>query len=308
LRKVHQKESYDGTVKFLFLGKDNAKVESVIIPEGDKWTACLSSQSGCALGCKFCATAMMGFVRNLTTGEIVAQLILMEKTLKRRMTHIVFMGMGEPLLNRQALESALRIFVHPLGLALSRRRITISTVGWLPGIKALNNGVNKDQGVSISYSTSPNSFSSSHQPPYPLVKLAVSLNATTDEKRKQLMPLASRYPIEEILKEAAQYQRLSGLKVTINYLLLGGVNDTPGDARQLAHWAKRFGFKVNVMEFNETGSEFRSSPAETRERFTEVLWRMGVRCTVRTSRGKDIQAACGQLAGKWQITDTCSIG
>lgn len=300
LTEIARQESRDGTVKFLFTGAGGVRVETVAIPEGERWTVCLSSQSGCALGCKFCATGYMGFYRNLTAGEILAQLMLVERGLGRRMSNIVFMGMGEPLLNRKALFTALRILTDRKGKGLSRRRITISTVGWLPGIKAMIaalSGASPNLKVQRSV-RSQSDVDQRHPENLPAVKLAISLNAVSDDQRKELFPIASRYPISEILEAAHRYQMLSGLKVSLNYLLLKGVNDTPAHIVRLAEMAARFRFKVNLMEYNDTGAGFERCEEATVIRLGGILQRSGVTFTVRTSRGRDIDAACGQLAGR----------
>ncbi len=286
LKIIKEQSGFDGSLKLLLEAFDGARVESVLIPEGERMTACLSSQVGCAVGCRFCATGLMGFTRNLSSGEIIAQLFALEQVAGRPMTNIVMMGMGEPLLNRPALFKAIPILTDPEGVGISRKHFTISTAGWLPGIIALTTAVG-------------------NQRAFPRVKLALSLNSTTDEERLELMPLAGRYPLLETLAAAGEYARVSGERVSVNYLLLAGKNDSDSDAKRLGRLIKEAGgrasdvlFKTNLMEYNDVGAEFlRASPIR-RETFARILSDSGLNITVRTSRGGDIAAACGQLASR----------
>jgi len=273
LEVINRCEGLDGSIKLLFKLNDGKLVEGVIIPEGLRLTACLSSQVGCNLDCQFCATASLGFQRNLLPGEIVGQLILLENAAGRPMTNVVMMGMGEPLLNRDNLFDAVRLITDPEGMALSRHRFTISTAGWLPGIIAM-----KDSGLRV--------------------KLAVSLNGTTDEQRGRLMPRASRYPLTAIIETAAAYAYWADIRVQFGYLLLEGLNDSDDDARRLVRLLRKIPCKVNVMEYNSIGGEFRRTTPEKTDHFATLLRDANITVTVRTSRGGDINAACGQLAGK----------
>ncbi len=278
LQEVKRSESRDGTVKLLIKTADGYKIEAVAIPEGTRLTACLSSQVGCALDCRFCATARLGFKRNLSAGEIIAQLIMLEHALNRHFTNVVMMGMGEPLLNCDAVFKTACLITDPDGFGLSRNHFTISTVGWLKGIFALTEAVLSQK--------------------MPKVKLSISLNALTEEKRRILMPKASRFPINDIIAAARKYAKVSGLPVTLNYLLLSGLNDSLSEAEKLAHWANQYRMKVNLIEYNNIGEAFNRTSPVKREAFIKCMKDAGVVVTARTSRGVDIAAACGQLAGE----------
>ena len=324
LKIVKEQSGFDGSLKLLLEATDGARVESVLIPEGERMTACLSSQVGCAVGCKFCATGLMGFTRNLTSGEIIAQLFALERVAARPMTNVVMMGMGEPLLNRPALFKAIPILTDPEGVGISRKHFTISTAGWLPGIIALTEivregryrGEKSMQEIRSKADTGSHSDlqagktneerkSDTDSVVFPRVKLALSLNSTTDEERLALMPLAGRYPLRETLSAAGAYAQVSGERVSVNYLLLAGKNDSDADARRLRALIKEAGgraadeiFKTNIMEYNDVGAEFLRASPERRETFAKILSNSGLNVTVRTSRGGDIAAACGQLASR----------
>jgi len=310
LKVVKEQHGFDGSLKLLLETEDHLRVEAVLIPEGERLTACLSSQVGCAVGCTFCATGKMGFKRNLLAGEIIAQLFAIERVYGRRMTNVVMMGMGEPLLNRPALFRALPILTDPDGVGLSRRHVTVSTAGWLPGIKAMTKAVltgkheemsieelREQGGVSQPVRSKPAKPSEDN---FPRVKLAISLNATTDDKRSELMPLAGRYPLREVLAAAAEYYEASKERVSINYLLLAGKNDSDVDAKRLAYLARDEAFKVGIMEYNDIGVEYVRADSTRLDSFVKVLTDAGIDVTVRTSRGGDITAACGQLAGEYE--------
>jgi 23S rRNA (adenine2503-C2)-methyltransferase len=268
--------SRDGTVKARLRAHDGALVESVLIPEPERTTLCLSTQVGCPLACSFCATGAMGFSRNLRVSEIVDQLCRMREIAGpgRRITNLVFMGMGEPLLNLPAVQGAIRTFVHPRGFALAPRRITVSTVGVVPRIDAL-------------LEIAP-------------VNLAVSLHAATDEVRDLLVPLNRRYPLKVLLGALRASPHVHRRRpVFFEYTLLAGVNDDPEDARNLVRAVQGIPCKINVIPMNShEGSELRSPPADVIDRFTAALAEAGVRVTLRRSRGSDIAAACGQLAAR----------
>lgn len=271
-----RRSKVDKTRKFLIGLPDNLKVETVLMPERAKATVCVSTQVGCALGCAFCATGRMGLARNLTAGEIVGQAvaagIASGDALARARLNIVFMGMGEPLANCQALFKAIQILNDPNGLAVGARRITVSTAGLVPGIRRL-----ASLGMQVG--------------------LAVSLNAATDELRSSLMPINDRYPIRKVIKAAADYAESSGRRVTLEYVMLGGVNDRVGDASGLAALAADLPCKINIIEYNSTpGSRFRPPSRGALGRFVEHLYKRAPAVTVRSSRGSDIDAACGQLA------------
>jgi 23S rRNA (adenine2503-C2)-methyltransferase len=284
LRQTEGKESGEGTtVKFLFELPESGHVESVLISEGDRRTACLSSQVGCPLDCQFCATGRMGFVRNLTAAQIVDQLLQLSRyasARQERVTNVVMMGMGEPLLNYDNLVKALRLMRLETGSAIGGRRITVSTAGYVPGILRL---AADDLNVG----------------------LAISLNATTDALRSQLMPINDKYPIGELLAAAEEYFRRRGRRVTYEYVLMAGVTDADEDARRLADLTRDGACKINLIPYNElasvpegepSGGRFRR-PSDARiSRFKEVLaLRSPHTVTLRASRGRDIDAACGQL-------------
>ncbi|HEX9564485.1 MAG TPA: 23S rRNA (adenine(2503)-C(2))-methyltransferase RlmN [Gemmatimonadaceae bacterium] len=263
-----EQRSSDGTRKFLFRLADGQAIETVAIPEGKRLTLCLSSQAGCALQCAFCATGAMGFARNLEAFEIAAQvreLALLDLPMKA--TNIVFMGMGEPLMNWGAVEKALTILNHPDGFGIGARHITVSTVGVLPGIVALGER--------------PEQF-----------RLAISIHAPSDDLRRSLMPINVKYPLADVIGAAEAFAR----RVTFEYVLLGGVNDAVEHAIALARLARDCGAFVNLIPLHPGGAgPFQpSGPTETRQ-FSAELRRAGVEVAVRKSRGLDIAAACGQL-------------
>jgi len=283
----------DGTVKWLFdVGQGDA-VETVFIPEADRGTLCISSQAGCAVNCRFCATGHQGFSRNLTTAEIVAQLWHAEFTLRARLglapgeraiTNVVMMGMGEPLQNYGALVPALRIMLDDHGYGLSRRRVTVSTSGVVPMIDRLRDDCP--------------------------VALAVSLHAADDALRDELVPLNRKYPIAELLESARRYlERAPRDFITLEYCMLDGVNDSPAQAEALLALVRgdtgagRLGVpcKINLIPFNPfAASGLKRSPAARVAEFAAVLQQGGIVTTVRRTRGDDIAAACGQLAGEVQ--------
>lgn len=267
--------SRDGTVKWRLRAADGAVVEAVLIAhDRGRRTVCVSSQAGCALACRFCATGAMGPGRDLTAGEIADQALLAAREAAAagaRLTNVVFMGMGEPLQNLDAVLGACEEVHAPDGLGLSARRIAISTVGWVPGIARL----------------------AAHPLP---VRLAVSLHAADDGTRGALMPINARYPIASLLAACRRYCDATGRRVFVEYLLLDGVNDRPADARRLAGLLRDGRFHVNVIEYNPTSGPYRASPPERRERFLRALADAGLEASVRRSRGADVDAACGQLA------------
>ena len=285
--------SADGTVKWLFdVGGGNA-VETVFIPEADRGTLCVSSQAGCAIGCRFCSTGHQGFSRNLGTGEIVAQLWHAEHRLRERLglrageraiDNVVMMGMGEPLQNYAALVPALRTMLDDHGYGLSRRRVTVSTSGVVPMIDRLAEDCP--------------------------VALAVSLHASDDALRDELVPLNRKYPLRELLAACRRYLRSAPRDfITFEYCMLDGVNDSPEQARALvrlvrgetAHSAEPVPCKLNLIPFNPfPQSGLRRSPAPRVQAFAQVLAEAGIVTTVRKTRGDDIDAACGQLAGEVQ--------
>ncbi len=282
---LSRQDSADGTIKWLFDVGDGNAVETVFIPEDDRGTLCVSSQAGCAVGCRFCSTGHQGFSRNLTTGEILAQLWHAEHFLRKHLnvserviTNVVMMGMGEPLQNYGALVPALRVMLDDHGYGLSRRRVTVSTSGVVPMIDRLA----KDCPVA----------------------LAVSLHAPNDALRDVLVPLNRKYPIAELLDACQRYLPAAPRDfITFEYCMLEGVNDQPEHARQLLELVRHHGgrgvpCKSNLIPFNPfPDSGLKCSPRAVVLRFGQILNEGGVVTTVRKTRGDDIDAACGQLAG-----------
>jgi len=263
----------DGTEKILWALQDGERIESVLLNQEGRTTACISTQVGCPLGCAFCATGQSGFVRNLSCGEIVGQFLAMEKLLGRPIDNLVFMGMGEPFLNLEAFLKAVRILKHPKMRNFGARRMTVSTAGIVPGILAM---AEANLGI----------------------RLAVSLHAPDDELRKRLMPVTQKYPIHQLLSAIRFYQEKTNDRVSIEYLLIAGVNDSPNHAKALAERLKGLKSFVNLIPWNSTGTLYRK-PAPVRiEQFRQVLLSMGIETEVRRERGEDIDAACGQLRRK----------
>src|SRR5688572_12269279 len=260
--------SSDGTEKFLFRLEDGEFIETVAIPEGSRLTLCISSQAGCALQCAFCATGAMGFTRNLQMFEIAGQVREMKLlTPPKQVTNIVFMGMGEPMMNWKAVNTTLTVLNAPSGLGIGARHITVSTVGVLPGIVALGER--------------PEQF-----------RLALSIHAPNDELRQTLMPINTKYPLAEVIGAAKAFDR----RTTFEYVMLGGVNDRPEHARQLAALARECRAFVNLIPLHAGGAgAFTPTPPEEIQRFARELRDAGVEVAVRKSRGVDIAAACGQL-------------
>ena len=268
LELVVRQRSSDGTEKFLFKLRDGEAIETVAIPEGDRLTLCISSQAGCALQCAFCATGAMGFSRNLEVFEIAGQvreMRLLDPPV--RVTNIVFMGMGEPLMNWKAVDPALTILNHAEGLGIGARHITVSTVGVLPGIVALGER--------------PEQF-----------RLAISIHAPSDSLRRDLMPINIKYPLADVIDAAKTFDR----RVTFEYVMLGGVNDATEHAIQLARLAKECRAFVNLIPLHPGGARgFTPTPEHRIRAFARELRAAGVEVAVRKSRGIDIAAACGQL-------------
>jgi 23S rRNA (adenine2503-C2)-methyltransferase len=265
--------STDGTVKHLWRMDDAELIESVLIPAGDRLTLCMSSQAGCAMACVFCATGWSGYRRQLTTGEIVAQFRGARRWAAEHgmgaLTNVVFMGMGEPLANRKAVMPALTLLNRAYGLGA--RRITVSTVGVVPGILEL--------------ADRPEQF-----------RLAVSLHAPNEELRRKLVPLERKHPLPELLASLRDFEAAGGRRITFEYVMIDGVNDEPSHAHQLAALVREFQAHVNLIPFNPIpGTSWQpSSPARLRG-FARILEEAGVAATVREPRGRDIGAACGQL-------------
>jgi 23S rRNA (adenine2503-C2)-methyltransferase len=267
LELVTERESRDGTVKALFRTADGHPVEAVLMRYRDgRRSLCLSSQSGCPLTCTFCATGQMRFGRNLTASEILDQALHFRR--REPVNHAVYMGMGEPFLNFEAVLASARRLPD---LGITHRRTTISTVGWMPGLRRFVDEV-----------TEP-------------IRLALSVHAAEPALRSRLMPVNDRYPLEDALAECRRYFELRRRRVFVEYVLLAGVNDSREDARLLAAFLDRRVFKVNLIPYNPTG-RFEGSSREAIERFKRVLEQARIPATVRLTRGRDIEAACGQLA------------
>lgn len=276
---VHEDVAPDETIKYLLRMEDGFTIESVYLPYKDRVSVCLSTQVGCPAGCRFCATAKGGLSRNLTAGEIVGQLLRMQAASERRISHAVFMGMGEPLWNYEAVIQSLRLFRDEIGLSM--RNLTLSTVGVVPGILAL----------------------AEEELP---VTLALSLHAPNDALRETLIPTARKWKLDEILEACRIYASKTGRNLTFEYLLLGGINDSPEQARELASLLKkrRLPGNVNLIPFNyvETPEGYKRPERESIQRFREELENAGRPTTQRMTRGHSISAACGQLKRNVQQT------
>src|ERR1700683_2143820 len=277
--------SEDGTVRYvLALGATDAQganeivkaatVETVFMPDENRQTICISTQAGCAVDCHFCLTATLGLIRNLRAGEIIGQVLLAleeNRTSLNSQTNVVFMGQGEPLLNYDAVIGALRIMLDSNGLAISPKHTTLSTSGIIPGIEKL--GLEKIR-----------------------PKLAISLNGSSNEQRDKIMPINRKYPIEELIEACERYPLRSWEHLTFEYVLLGGLNDSPEDARRVARLLANLRTKVNLIPWNPGELPFEKPDAARVEEFRRILTDKGLRAFVRYSRGQDVMAACGQLA------------
>ena len=287
---VLAQQSLDGTRKWLLRADASQAFEMVYIPEAARGTLCISSQVGCVLDCSFCATARQGFNRNLSTAEIIGQVWLANRELgfepggERRITNVVFMGMGEPLANFRQVVPATQILLDDLGFDYSRRRVTLSTSGLVPQIYKLAEVCN--------------------------VALAVSLHAPDDELRNQLVPINRLHPISELLEACWHYlDEQNGRSVTFEYVMLAGVNDSPAQARALGRLLAGHPAKVNMIPFNPfPGTLYRRSDDQTIWRFRDELLKRNVMATVRRTRGEDIDAACGQLVGRVHNRTVARIG
>jgi 23S rRNA (adenine2503-C2)-methyltransferase len=290
--RVRQKyESSDGSVRYLLglddgraqVGKKTAAVEAVFMPSEGRQTICISTQAGCAVDCQFCLTAQLGLIRNLTAGEIVGQVLLPLEDRKESglaaQTNVVLMGQGEPLLNFEMVMVALRILLDEEGMGLSPKRVTLSTSGIVPGIERL-----AEEAV---------------RP-----KLAISLNASCDEQRDVLMPINKKYPLKVLMEACRRYPLRSWEHLTFEYVMIGGVNDAPEDARRVVKLlAPLKSVKVNLIPWNPGELPYVESGQEKLEEFRSILVDRGIPAFVRYSRGRDVMAACGQLALK-EVKDT----
>jgi 23S rRNA (adenine2503-C2)-methyltransferase len=281
LERASEQRSSDGTIKWTWRTHDGKLVESVYMPEPDRRTLCVSTQVGCAVGCTFCLTGTMGLARNLGAGEIVDQIHRANRRLvelglaegPRPLTNLVFMGMGEPLANYRSLVAALSLLLSEDGPNFSHRHVTVSTSGLVPMIRRLGEDTP--------------------------VKLAVSLNATTDAQRDALMPINRRYPLSELMAACRSFPTRNGRRITFEYVLLDGVNDAPEDAERLAALLRGIPAKVNLIPYNPNpGLPYRAPPPERVVAFGERLAARSLTVVVRKNRGRDISAACGQLAAE----------
>ncbi len=278
---VYDATSSDGTRKWLLQLDDGNRIEAVYIPEDDRGTLCVSSQAGCALDCSFCSTGRRGFNRNLSTAEIISQvwlatrLIDEEKKPGRTVTNVVLMGMGEPLLNFDNVVRAVRIMMDDFAYGLSKRRVTVSTAGVVPAMDRLGDILD--------------------------MRLAVSLHAPDDALRNSLVPLNRKYPLQQLMAACRRFidKQSARSRITFEYVLLDGVNDSDQHAQQLIKLVKGIPTLMNLIPFNPfAGSGYRTSPAKRVERFNKILADAGITTVVRRTRGDDIDAACGQLVGK----------
>ena len=273
--------SKDGTRKWVLRLHDGNHIEAVFIPEDDRGTLCVSSQAGCALDCSFCSTGRQGFNRNLSTAEIISQVWLASQLLQeekrpgRKITNVVMMGMGEPLLNFENVVQAVRIMMDDFAYGLSKRRVTVSTAGVIPAMDRLGDTLD--------------------------MRLAVSLHATNDELRNELVPVNKKYPLKELMAACRRFidKQNARSRITFEYVLLDGVNDKPEHARELIKLLKGIPTLMNLIPFNPfEDSGYRTSSKQAVLRFSEILHKAGLTTVVRKTRGDDIDAACGQLAGK----------
>ena len=279
--KLHSQQisETDGTTKFIFETNKNHKIESVVIPDKNRVTLCLSTQVGCPLDCKFCATGLMGYKQNLTSGEIFDQFLLASKSYDKKITNIVYMGMGEPLLNFENTLNSLTIFNSELISNMHLKHITVSTAGIIPNIyKLADSGLN--------------------------VRLALSLHSCFNEIREKIMPINKKYPLEKLIEASKHYVEKTGLKITIEYVMFKGINDRSEDVKGLSKLFSQLPIKINIIPFNSlkhmnpTGlsAELEPTTKENINEFVKKLREKNIQVMVRDTQGEDIAAACGQLA------------
>jgi 23S rRNA (adenine2503-C2)-methyltransferase len=276
LYPLHVEQAKDGTEKFLFELEDGNRIESVLIPDKARLTLCVSTQVGCAFGCRFCLTGKMGWKRNLTISEILNQILAVRETLKERasITNIVLMGMGEPLANYSNTLHAIELMTNPDAFKFSSRRVTLSTVGLLPELERLSKEKNS-------------------------LRLAISLNAANEETRSHLMPINRRYPLRKLLEACRNFPLRPRTRITFEYVLVDGINDSPQDAKKLVKILRGIPSKVNLIPLNEApGIPFKRPSEEKVRAFQDILMKGGFTAIVRASKGVEISAACGQLQGK----------
>jgi 23S rRNA (adenine2503-C2)-methyltransferase len=270
---LRTQRAQDQTRKFLFELEDGNRIESVLIPDDNRLTLCVSTQVGCALGCRFCLTGQKGWTRDLLVSEILNQILAVRETLRENeaITNIVLMGMGEPLANDENTLRAIELMKHPDAFKFSYRRITLSTVGLIPQLEKVSKG--------------PVHF-----------RLAISLNASDDDTRSQIMPVNRRYPLKKVLEACRRFPLRPRDRITFEYVLLEGINDSPRDAKRLVRLLRGIPSKVNLIPLNEApGIPFKRPPEETVRRFQEIIMEGGLMAIVRASKGGEISAACGQL-------------
>ena len=274
LKIVEKQESKDGTIKYLFEMLDGSLIETVLMIHDYGKSLCVTSQVGCNMKCSFCASGLLRKQRNLTPGEIVAQVMKVQLDTKQRISHVVVMGTGEPFDNYDNVMEFVRIINHPNGLAIGARHITISTCGLIPGIQRYS-----DEGIQTN--------------------LAISLHAPNDEIRNQLMPINRRYPLDDLRQAISDYIDKTNRRVTFEYILLKDVNDSLVDARQLAHYLRGLNAYVNLIPYNSVDEHgYQPSDQETIEKFKSELLRLHINVTLRKEHGRDIDGACGQLRAK----------
>lgn len=274
LKIVEKQESKDGTIKYLFEMLDGSLIETVLMIHDYGKSLCVTSQVGCNMKCSFCASGLLRKQRDLTPGEIVAQVMKVQLDTKQRISHVVVMGTGEPFDNYDNVMEFVRIINHPNGLAIGARHITISTCGLIPGIQRYS-----DEGIQTN--------------------LAISLHAPNDEIRNQLMPINHRYPLDDLRHAISDYIDKTNRRVTFEYILLKDVNDSLVDARQLAHYLRGLNAYVNLIPYNSVDEHgYQPSDQETIEKFKSELLRLHINVTLRKEHGRDIDGACGQLRAK----------
>jgi 23S rRNA (adenine2503-C2)-methyltransferase len=277
LNLIGREKSEDGTEKFLFSLEDGETIESVLIPEGGRLTLCVSSQVGCAMGCRFCLTGTLGLIRNLKTYEIVDQIISINRLIRpvRRITNVVLMGMGEPLANFDEVTEALRRITEFIGI--SKRKITLSTAGLAPKIISLAEKA-------------------------PEINLAVSLNATTDAARSEIMPINKKYPLKPLIDACRKFPLSPRRRITFEYVLISGMNDSAADAERLVNLLRGLRCKINLIPLNPHSESALERPPEKRIlEFQKILVRHNLTALVRESKGRDISAACGQLKAAHRV-------
>ncbi|AEA33336.1 23S rRNA (adenine(2503)-C(2))-methyltransferase RlmN [Hippea maritima] len=278
--KIEEKTSYaadDGTKKYLFKLNDGMLIESVLIPmEANRFTICVSTQAGCRMGCKFCATGRMGFKRNLSTSEIVSQVVYILKVNNLKTANVVYMGMGEPLDNYENTVKSIKILSDDRGLSISKRRITLSTAGITPGVNKLKKDL-------------------------PNINMALSLHSIISKKRSMIMPINDTYPIDEVLNELKDFPMPRRKRITFEYVMIKGINDTKDDLKALLKVMSNFKCKLNIIPLNKhdlLGTKFEPTPMDRIEEFADYLRNKGMFVTIRKSKGSSINAACGMLATK----------